>query len=231
MLEIFDKSRMLVPIRAWVNSMEDIEENCLLQAISLARLPFAHHHIALMPDTHTGKGMPIGGVIACKNVVIPNAVGVDIGCGMGFVQTNIPVSVLRETLTGSDELIKMIIGNILRAVPVGFSRYKTPQPSAVLDRAQSEIGKYSADEELVGYIEESYLSVGTLGGGNHFIEIQQDEKGLACIMLHSGSRMFGNMIGQHFNRLAHSLNEKYFSSVPAEYNLPFLPVDTEEGQR
>ncbi|MGN0618157.1 MAG: RtcB family protein [Ruminiclostridium sp.] len=222
---------MLVPIRAWVNSMEDIEENCLLQAINLASLPFAHHHIALMPDTHTGKGMPIGGVIACKNVVIPNAVGVDIGCGMEFVQTNIPVSLLRETLTGSGELIKMIIGNILRAVPVGFSRYKTPQPSAVLDRAQSEIGKYSADEELIGYIEESYLSVGTLGGGNHFIEIQQDEKGLACIMLHSGSRMFGNMIGQHFNRLAHSLNEKYFSSVPAEYNLPFLPVDTEEGQR
>ncbi len=70
MLEIFDKSRMLVPIRAWVNSMDDIEENCLLQAINLASLPFAHHHIALMPDTHTGKGMPIGGVIACKNVVI-----------------------------------------------------------------------------------------------------------------------------------------------------------------
>ena len=101
----------------------------------------------------------------------------------------------------------------------------------MLDKAQTEISKYSADEKLIGYIEESYFSVGTLGGGNHFIEIQEDENGLACIMLHSGSRMFGNMIGQHFNALAHGINDKYFSVVPSSYNLPFLPVDTNEGQR
>ena len=230
MFEYFDKDKMLVPIKIWAASIDDIEESCLEQAVHLANLPFAVDHIALMPDTHTGKGMPIGGVIACRNAVIPNAVGVDIGCGMAFVQTDIPVKLLRETMTGSGELIKVIIGNILRTIPVGFKHYSKPQTSAVLDKAQSEISKYSADEELIGYIEESYFSVGTLGGGNHFIEIQEDENGLACIMLHSGSRMFGNMIGQHFNTLAHSLNEKYFSVVPSSYNLPFLPVDTDEGQ-
>lgn len=230
MFEYFDKDKMLVPIKIWAASIDDIEESCLEQAVHLANLPFAVDHIALMPDTHTGKGMPIGGVIACRNAVIPNAVGVDIGCGMAFVQTDIPVKLLRETMTGSGELIKVIIGDILRTIPVGFKHYSKPQTSAVLDKAQSEISKYSADEELIGYIEESYFSVGTLGGGNHFIEIQEDENGLACIMLHSGSRMFGNMIGQHFNTLAHSLNEKYFSVVPSSYNLPFLPVDTDEGQ-
>lgn len=231
MFEYFDKDKMLIPIKIWTASIDDIEESCLQQAVNLASLPFAVDHIALMPDTHTGKGMPIGGVIACRNAVIPNAVGVDIGCGMAFVQTDIPVRLLRETITGSGELIKMIIGSILRSIPVGFKHYSKPQPSAVLDKAQTEIGKYIADEELIKYIEESYFSVGTLGGGNHFIEIQEDENGLACIMLHSGSRMFGNMIGQHFNKLANSINEKYFSCVPSSYNLPFLPVDTDEGQR
>ncbi len=231
MFEYFDKDKMLIPIKIWAASIDDIEESCLQQAVNLANLPFAVDHIALMPDTHTGKGMPIGGVIACRNAVIPNAVGVDIGCGMAFVQTDIPVRLLRETMTGSGELIKMIIGSILRSIPVGFKHYSKPQPSEVLDKAQTEIGKYTADEELIKYIEESYYSVGTLGGGNHFIEIQEDENGLACIMLHSGSRMFGNMIGQHFNKLANSINEKYFSCVPSSYNLPFLPVDTDEGQR
>ena len=184
-----------------------------------------------MPDTHTGKGMPIGGVIACKNTVIPNAVGVDIGCGMAFVQTDIPVSILRDTVTGSGELIKVIVGNILRTIPVGFSHYGKPQTSAVLDKAQSEIERYNADSELLKFIEQGYYSVGSLGGGNHFIEIQEDESGMACIMLHSGSRMFGNMIGQYFNKIAHEMNDKYFSTVSSEYNLPFLPVDTDEGQR
>lgn len=231
MFEYYDKDRMLIPIKIWADSIENIEESCLEQAVNLANLPFAHDHIALMPDTHTGKGMPIGGVIACKKVVIPNAVGVDIGCGMAFVQTDIPVNILREIKTGSGELIKVIIGNILRTIPVGFRHYTNPQPSVVLDKAQEEIEKYQADSELLKYIKGSYWSIGSLGGGNHFIEIQEDENGMACIMLHSGSRMFGNMIGKYFNRIAHEMNDKYFSVVPKEYNLPFLPVDTDEGQR
>ena len=91
--------------------------------------------------------------------------------------------------------------------------------------------KYKKDEALLPHLEESYFQAGTLGGGNHFIEIQEDEVGMACIMLHSGSRRFGNMIGQYFNQMAKRLNAKYFSSVPEEYNLSFLPTDCEEGQR
>ncbi|HQM00992.1 MAG TPA: RtcB family protein, partial [Ruminococcus flavefaciens] len=88
------------PIKIWQTDAEAVGEKCIEQAEHLAKLPFAHKWIALTPDTHAGKGMPIGGVIACENVIIPNAVGVDIGCGMAYVQTDIPVEVLRETITG-----------------------------------------------------------------------------------------------------------------------------------
>ncbi|MGN1411206.1 MAG: RtcB family protein [Oscillospiraceae bacterium] len=231
MFTYYNQDEQKYPIKVWLESIQDVEENCLAQAINLSKLPFVYKWVALMPDTHAGKGIPIGSVIACDNVVIPNAVGVDIGCGMAFVETNIPVKVLRETITGSGELIKLIVGNILRNVPVGFNHFKKPQPSKVLDLAKEQIEKYSKDIELLPQIDDGYYQVGTLGGGNHFIEIQEDENGMACIMLHSGSRHFGNIVGEHFNNIARELNRKYYSSIPEEYNLPFLPVDTDEGQR
>ncbi len=220
-----------VPMKIWQSSYEAIDENCLLQAENLSKLPFAHKWIALMPDTHAGKGMPIGGVIACDGVVIPNAVGVDIGCGMGFVETDIPVSVLRETVTGSGTLVQQICGDILRNIPTGFAHYKSRQNSQVLDRAKEEMNRYEADKELIPQIEEGYYQAGTLGGGNHFIELQQDEDGKCCIMLHSGSRHFGNVVGQYFNKIASELNKKWYSSVDPGWNLHFLPVDTDEGKR
>ncbi len=220
-----------IPIHIWCSAPEAVEASCMEQAEHLAKLPFAVDHIALMPDTHTGKGMPIGGVIACEGAVIPNAVGVDIGCGMGFVQTNIPAALLRETMTGSGSLLHNIIGNILRGIPTGYNHYKTPQSSEVLDRAHAELDKYEADAALLPFLESGYHQVGTLGGGNHFIELQEDEDGLCCIMLHSGSRHFGNEVGQYFNHIAMDLNAKWHSAVPEEWKLPFLPVDTKEGQQ
>jgi len=183
-----------LPIQIWCASPEAVEEGCMEQAEHLAKLPFAVDHIALMPDTHQGKGMPIGGVLACEGVLIPNAVGVDIGCGMGFVQTNIPVQLLRETMTGSGSVLHTIIGNILRGIPTGRNHYKKPQPSAVLDRAKEEMDKYEQDTALLPFLESGYYQVGTLGGGNHFIELQEDENGMCAIMLHSGSRHFGNAL-------------------------------------
>ena len=217
----YDKSENMRPIKIWQTDLEAVGEKCIEQAEHLAKLPFTYKWAALMPDTHAGKGMPIGGVIACENVVIPNAVGVDIGCGMAYVQTNIPVSLLRETITGSGNLVQT----------TGFAHYKTPQPSEVLDRAKCEMSRYEADKELIPQIDEGYYQAGTLGGGNHFIEIQQDDDGMCGIMLHSGSRHFGNIVGQYFNKIAHELNDKWFSQVPTEWNLPFLPVDTDEGKR
>ena len=219
------------PIKIWQSDMGAIEEGCLKQAENLSRLPFVYKWISLMPDTHMGKGMPIGGVIACDGVVIPNAVGVDIGCGMAFVQTNVPTALLRETITGNGTLVQAICGDILRNIPTGFNHYKTAQPSAVLDRAKEQGEKYEFDKELLPQIDEGYFQVVTLGGGNHFIELQEDENGMCSIMLHSGSRHFGNIVGQYFNKIAHALNDKWHSKVPSEWNLPFLPVDTDEGKR
>lgn len=219
------------PIKIWQSGIENIDEKCLEQAENLSKLPFVHKWVALMPDTHAGKGMPIGGVVACDGVVIPNAVGVDIGCGMAFVETDIPVKLLRETITGSGNLVQAICGDILRNIPTGFAHYKTIQPSEVLDRAKEQGDKYEFDKELLPQIDEGYFQIGTLGGGNHFIELQEDDRGMCCIMLHSGSRHFGNIVGQYFNKIAHALNDKWFSSVPSEWNLPFLPVDTDEGKR
>lgn len=227
----YEKNTDMKPIKIWQSSEDMIEENCMEQAKHLAKLPFIHKWVSLMPDTHAGKGMPIGGVIACDGAVIPNAVGVDIGCGMAFVQTDIPVEMLRGTMTGSGNLVQAICGDILRNIPTGFNHYKKPQASAVLDRAKAEGEKYESDRELIPQIDEGYFQVGTLGGGNHFIELQQDEDGLCCIMLHSGSRHFGNIVGQHFNRIARALNERWYSAVDLSWNLPFLPVDTDEGRR
>ena len=231
MFVYYDKNIMKVPVKIWTESIDTIEKTCIEQAVHLANLPFVYKWVSLMPDTHTGKGMPVGAVIACDGVIIPNAVGVDIGCGMAFTQTDIPVKLLKDTLTGSGSLIHNITGNILRTIPVGFSHYKKPQPSAVLDKAKSEIDRYSRDSELIPQIDDGYYQIGTLGGGNHFIEIQEDENGMACIMLHSGSRHFGNKVGQHFNRIAKKLNLKWYSSVPESYDMPFLPADSDEGRR
>ncbi len=218
------------PIKIWTDR-DSIEESCLEQAKNLSRLPFVYKWVSLMPDTHTGKGMPIGGVIACENTVIPNAVGVDIGCGMAFVQTDVPISLLRDTVTGSGTLLQAIVGDILRNIPTGFEHHKKPQTSAVLDRAKQELHKYENDSELTENIEDGYFQIGTLGGGNHFIELQEDESGLCTIMLHSGSRNFGYRICRRFNDIAKELNERWHSDVKPEWGLPFLPTESAEGKR
>lgn len=219
------------PIKAWLSGIERIEESCIAQAYNLSNLPFLHKWVCLMPDTHTGKGMPIGGVIAAKDVIIPNAVGVDIGCGMVFVATDIKYEEIREVMVGTASIMQTMIGNIMRTVPVGFEKHKQKQDSAVLDLALQNMDKYEADSELIHLIEEGYFQVGTLGGGNHFIELQEDEDGYLCIMIHSGSRHLGKAICDYFHNKARELNNIWYSQVPDEYRLAFLPVHTKEGQQ
>lgn len=218
------------PIKIWLSKESAIEESCLEQAYHLSNLPFIHKWVCLMPDTHIGKGMPIGGVIATKGVILPNAVGSDIGCGMVFAATNIKVDDIREIETGNGTMIQAIIGNIMRSVPVGTDRFKTKQASAVLDKAVEEMEKYKENEPLIHLIEEAYYQVGTLGGGNHFIELQEDEEGYLCIMIHSGSRHLGKEVCDYFHNKARELNVQWYSSVPEEYRLAFLPVNTKEGK-
>lgn len=219
------------PVRVWLEKKEDIEESCLLQASHLAELPFLHKWVCLMPDTHTGKGMPIGGVIAAKNVLIPNAVGVDIGCGMAWTGTNVKAEELRGILTGNGNLLQGIVGDILRNIPTGFAHHKIQMPSYTLDRAFEEFDKYEEDGELLGQLDAGYFQIGTLGGGNHFIELQEDEEGYLSVMIHSGSRHFGKAVCDYFHQKARELNARWYSQVPDEYRLAFLPLDSREGRQ
>lgn len=219
------------PIKIWLEDIGRLEGSCLEQAYHLAQLPFLHKWVCLMPDTHTGKGMPIGGVIAAKDVIIPNAVGVDIGCGMDYIPTNILVEEIRKVQTGNGTILQAVIGNIMRTIPLATERYREPQKSRVLDRAKQEPEKYQEDQELLPLIEDGYFQVGSLGGGNHFIELQEDQDGCLCIMIHSGSRHLGKEICDHFHKKARELNRRWYSEVKDEYQLAFLPVQAREGQQ
>lgn len=230
MFTLSDESRKW-PVRVWLEKKEDIEESCLLQVYHLAELPFLHKWVCLMPDTHTGKGMPIGGVIAAKNVLIPNAVGVDIGCGMAWTGTNVKAEELRGILTGNGNLLQGIVGDILRNIPTGFAHHKIQMPSYTLDRAFEEFDKYEEDGELLGQLDAGYFQIGTLGGGNHFIELQEDEEGYLSVMIHSGSRHFGKAVCDYFHQKARELNARWYSQVPDEYRLAFLPLDSREGRQ
>ena len=203
-----------IPIKLW---LDDLDSNAMAQTKHLAELPFAFSHVALMPDCHQGYGMPIGGVMATKGVVVPNAVGVDIGCGMIAVASNI------KDYQESD--IKAILGLIRKDIPVGFKHHNKPQTgmptkendgfTPILSREWSKAAK----------------SLGTLGGGNHFIELQLDVEGFLWVMIHSGSRNLGLQVAKHYNELAKDLNAKWHTSVNPKWDLAFLPLDSEEGQQ
>ncbi|MGE5415481.1 MAG: RtcB family protein [Acidobacteriota bacterium] len=223
------------PIKVWLNDISELEESCMEQALNLADLPFIHKWVALMPDTHMGYGMPIGGVIATKGVIIPNAVGVDIGCGMGFLRTNIPVSLIRETDTPHGKLVQVITKTILREIPVGFAHHKVEQESVYLTNLlekDSEFAKeFARHRDLAEHcFPSAFFQLGTLGGGNHFIELQEDTEGNLCVMLHSGSRNVGKQVCDYFNKIASELNDRWQSAVPAAHRLAFLPLDEAAGQ-
>ena len=205
-----------VPIKMW---LDEPEEGAMQQAINLANLPFVFGHICLMPDTHQGYGMPIGGVMATKNVIVPNAVGVDIGCGMCAVKTNIEVSGLKR------EQLTQIMAGIRELVPLGFNHHKERQNESLMPQG------YNIDELVI--VKREYFAalkqLGTLGGGNHFIELQHDCNGLLWIMVHSGSRNFGLQVAEYYNKKAKKLNELYYSSVSAKVDLAFLPFETNEA--
>ena len=228
MFRIFNEKEQLVPIKVWLPSVDHLDETCLRQALNLANLPFAFRHIALMPDTHSGYGMPIGGVLASSEAIIPNAVGVDIGCGMGFVHTNIPANLLRDVTTPQGSLAQSLVGQIMRDVPQGFEHHQKRQRSEFLDRFPVQ-QLYHYGKSKLPTLEEAYVQIGTLGGGNHFIELQEDEEGYLGIMVHTGSRNFGFKVANYFNQVAKELNMKIGSKIPSEYDLAYLPLGTKEA--
>lgn len=201
------------PIKMWLDTIED---SALEQAKNLANLPFIHKHVALMPDAHQGYGMPIGGVIATKRVVIPNAVGVDIGCGMCAVKTSI------EDI--DSDTLKKLMSFIRKKIPLGKNWHKQPQDSELMPKV----------DQLPTVVSRQYnralYQLGTLGGGNHFIEIQYGSDHCIWIMIHSGSRNIGLKVANHYNELAKNLNEKWHSKIPKSWDLAFLPIETPEAK-
>lgn len=208
-MKVIDTEKL--PIKMW---LDDIEDSALAQAKNLANLPFAQKWICLMPDSHSGYGMPIGGVMATKDVIVPNAVGVDIGCGMIAVQTS---------LTEIDvETIKAIMGKTREAIPVGFNHQEEAQLWDGFDKAP--------DIPIVQQeLQSARKQLGTLGGGNHFIEIQKGDDGFIWLMIHSGSRNFGLKTASEYHKKAQALCERWFVDIP-DKELSFLPMETKEGK-
>ncbi len=204
------------PVMIWT---DHVEESAMRQIENLTTLPFLFHHLAVMPDVHMGKGMPIGGVLACKNAVIPNAVGVDIGCGMCAVKTNWKVSEI-----SAEVLRKKIMKGIRERIPLGMSHHKEAQDEKYLPE-----GHDIDSLEIVKRRQNSIrYEVGTLGGGNHFIELQRDEDDNLWIMIHSGSRNLGKQVGDYYNNMAATLNARWHSVVSPDIQLPFLPMGSKE---
>lgn len=203
-----------IPIYVW-GEIDD--EATLAQTRNLANLPFAHHHVALMPDAHVGFGMPIGGVLAAKGQVMPHAVGLDIGCGVRAWKTNIPVA---ELLPWRDR----ILNDVQRSVPQGFEWHKASQADRtdLFDRVPDV-------EVLRAEVGKAQRQVGSLGGGNHFLELQVDPQSVVWVMVHSGSRNVGKQMADYYDHVARAANERERSDVPLAWGLAHLPVDGVAG--
>lgn len=207
-----------IPLMLWLDMLE---EEALLQARHLANLPCAFHHVAIMADAHVGYGMPIGGVLATIGAVIPNGVGVDIGCGMqavrtGLVELDMPV-------------LKKILSALRDAIPLGFKHHNKPRPVETLP----DPGDMDRDLPVVAReFESARRQVGTLGGGNHFVEIQRGSDQRIWLMVHSGSRNIGYKVAGHYNEVAVRMAKKTGKeTIPKEWQLAVLPLASPEGQR
>ena len=224
------------PIKAWVGtkvsssseaSTLDIEDSALQQAKNIARLPFiAGNGVALMPDVHAGKGATIGSVIATDKAIIPAAVGVDIGCGMNAVRLSLKASDLPDSLLA-------IRHQIEHDVPLGAGGAHPNEhilPGMTAHQRQAIEGSLYGEVSSVSrekFCKKAAPQLGTLGSGNHFIELCVDENEDVWVMLHSGSRGIGNMIGTYFIEKAKRRMEQYFIHLP-DGDLAYIPEDTDD---
>ena len=210
------------PIKIWT---DDVDEQSKRQLANLASLPFIHHHVAAMPDVHVGIGATIGSVIATHKAIIPAAVGVDIGCGMVACRLSLSANELDE------KALKGVFDQISRDVPVGRAIHnnrrafeEAAQPFAVgLDRI---LEKHPTLHKTICGTTKWVKQLGTLGGGNHFIELCLDEAGQVWVMLHSGSRGIGNAMAEYFIQLARKDMERWMIQLP-DHNLAYFPEGTE----
>lgn len=220
---LYDKKHQRVPIKIW-SDLQKVEPKAIDQLKNTASLPFVHKHIAAMPDVHFGLGATVGSVIATKGAICPAAVGVDIGCGMMAVKTELSSAIVQDK-------IKDIRASIERSVPVGFRQHNE------MKGLSESVNSWAGWKDFsLAYFEEKALykkareQMGTLGGGNHFIEICLDTENSVWVMLHSGSRGIGNIIARRHIENAKSFINKMFISLP-DPDLSYFVQQTDEFVR
>jgi tRNA-splicing ligase RtcB len=203
-----------VPVKIWTR---DIEQEALDQLRNVSRLPIVHGHIAAMPDVHAGIGATVGSVIPTKAAIIPAAVGVDIGCGMNALRLALSAAELPDNLRGVRSAIEA-------AVPVGFGQHaastvrrsRHASAARVLEQRLDAIAaKHPGLAKMQRRFQETWVcQLGTLGGGNHFIELCLDEAQRVWVMLHSGSRGIGNVMGRYFIEAAKKDMRRHQVNLP-----------------
>jgi tRNA-splicing ligase RtcB len=199
-----------VPVKVYTG---DIEAGARQQLVNLSKLPIIHHHVAAMPDVHAGIGATVGSVIATRNAIIPAAVGVDIGCGMLAARTSLAAQDLDE------RRLRRVFDQMSRDIPVGRDQHPEERAQTAAAKPfgrdlRKILDRHPALEKRFPRTQNWVCQMGTLGGGNHFIEVCLDESGRVWLMLHSGSRGIGNAIGTYFIELARRDAERVERRLP-----------------
>lgn len=205
-----------VPVKMWTNGVP-VEAEAQRQLENAARLPIIFSHVAVMPDVHYGIGATIGSVIPTIKAIIPAAVGVDIGCGMIACKTSLNARDLPDNLAPLRSAIEKVVPHGMTPKKMGRDKGSWENPPPAADAAWSQlVNEFDAICEDYPRFKNTnnYHQMGTLGGGNHFVEICLDEAGSVWIMLHSGSRGVGNAIGKHFIELAKKDAELHQRNLP-----------------
>ncbi len=219
------------PIKMWTKGVP-VDEGAADQLRSIAQMPFIHSHVAVMPDVHKGIGSTVGSVIPTKKAIIPAAVGVDIGCGMMAAQTSLTANDLPDSLGFLRSAIEKAIPHG-RSISVDKKGRKdkgawdeVPKATETAWAGLAEGFKTITDKYPKLAKSHNVVHLGTLGTGNHFVEVCLDEEDRVWFMLHSGSRGVGNAIGRHFIELAKKDMEKWFINLP-DINLAYFPEGTD----
>lgn len=192
---------------------DELEEDAVKQLVNAAEHPCVDRPVVACPDAHTGFGVTIGCVLAVSAALIPNAVGVDIGCSMSACRTN-----LRAEEVSKDTL-KKIVEKLRNRIPVGKSHHTEKQYHPIFDNKERWDSRLICSKEY----ESAQYQIGTMGGGNHFIELQVGDDGYLYYMIHSGSRNLGYKVGNYYNRVASDLCHKWRQDRVVEDQLTFLP--------
>lgn len=227
MIEIPSKG---VPIKAWVDGVP-VEDDAKLQLQNIAKLPVVFPHVAVMPDVHLGKGATVGSVVPTRGAIIPAAVGVDIGCGMMAVKTNLTANDLPDNLSHVRSAIEAAIPHG-RTNNGGFGdkgSWNNDPPPIVEELWKAMNPQYRGIVERHPYMlaYNTFNHLGTLGTGNHFVEVCLDTEGHVWVMLHSGSRGVGNKIGDYFIKLAKEDMMKAHGNLPEDQDLAYLTEGTQ----